>query len=121
MSQHQLAAAIGEPVSSINAWVAGKTRPPLEDLETWANALRLSTDERAQFRWHALEGYCHEEVWAKCARLERELADAAVEGSRLATECSELRAHCGDLREKLAHARGQIAELSAQLDKFRAG
>jgi transcriptional regulator with XRE-family HTH domain len=121
LSQRSLAAALGEPVPSVNAWVSGKTRPPLEDLETWADALRLSGEERAQFRWQALEGYCHEEVWERCRDLERQLADAAVRGSTIATELSELRAHCGDLRSKLADARGQIAELSAQIDKLRAG
>jgi len=71
----------------VHAYQTGKTRPPLDLVRDWAEALGMTPPEREQFVTAAYEAWTPGPIWAKLVELESRATGAAAhvrEGTELA-------------------------------------
>lgn len=82
MTQAEYARAVRHPPPFVNQVIHGKRTPPLKQLETWADTLDLSGEERATFLRLALLAHCpgpiqddYLRLRARVDKLERRVAE----------------------------------------------
>lgn len=112
LSQNSLAEITGDPQQSINNYLIGRTRPPLDRIEAYAKALQLEGSEFANFLLLAHQAHTPELVLKRLEDLERKLALA----ERTAIE---LQAERATLVERLARLRTEVSQLHAKLPDDR--
>jgi len=95
LTQEQAAEALGMRQGTLWGYLHGRTKPPTEKLEAWADGLKLHGSDRDQFIWLAHEFHVPILVWDRCRALAEEL-EATLASAR-------------DLRDRLAtlHPGGQ--------------
>lgn len=71
------AAIVGKAQPVFHAYYAGKTRPPLDLLNSWAEKLGLTPTERDQFVTAAYEAWTPGPIWARLVELEARAFGAA--------------------------------------------
>jgi transcriptional regulator with XRE-family HTH domain len=107
-SQGVFASRTGISIQMINAYFTGRSKPPLEQLDTMADALHLVGEPRRRFLWLAQEHYVPPAVWARCSELETLLL-------RTQEELAQARADIANARAQLASANLELAGLNAQV------
>ena len=87
MSQMDLARDLGTTSSVISQTTTGSRLPPLDRIDLWADAMRLTEDEREEFALSAALAHCPEPIQREMARLQAtitrlEKAVSALESER---------------------------------------
>jgi transcriptional regulator with XRE-family HTH domain len=71
LSQRQFAIQVGLDSTTVSKILLGKRRAPLEDLDRWAEVLKVTAGERSDFDMAAALTHCPEVVIQYVKKLER--------------------------------------------------
>lgn len=83
LNQTTLGRLIDVSQASVQAYVTGRMRPQLEQMDKWARALALTKKEHEEFVWLAFQAWTPPEVWGKLKALERHLFESQQKISEL--------------------------------------
>lgn len=100
LNQSTFADLVGEKPPVINQYATGRSKPPLNSLDRWADALRMNTTDRWRFHWLALEAYTPRAVWDRIVEMEASLASLEQTRVELAGKLLELNRKLGGTAEK---------------------
>lgn len=102
------AARLGLSQQAMHAYLAGKVRPPVDDLKRWAEVLGLSALERDQMVEAAYESHTPAAIWERLLDLRRQL-----DSERAAKIPPDTAAELKRLRDALAVAHEALTRLDA--------
>lgn len=89
LTLREFGARVGLSHTSIRKFRNGKLRPPLDQVDRWADAFGLSGDERAQFLLSAQMAHCPAPLVDLVADLQRRLADCQQREAKRVAEADE--------------------------------
>jgi transcriptional regulator with XRE-family HTH domain len=75
LTQEAFARMVGRPQQTIQAFLSGRNKPPLELIIPWADALKLRGAEREQFVTLAYEPHTPPAVWSMLEDLQAQVAE----------------------------------------------
>lgn len=70
LSASAFATRVGRSQQIVNAYLVGRAKPPLDQMEIWAAMLSLRGAEREQFVLAAYEAWTPERIWRRLLELE---------------------------------------------------
>ncbi len=82
-SQYLFSDLVEETQPSINQYLTGRSKPPIEKIVKYADVLKLNKDDRERFIWLAHQSYTPTVVWDRVIKLENLVTSMESKISRL--------------------------------------